>query len=139
MPIVLHVDDMYRHDPNDFPTLRRLLNDNGFQLHGVAEFDDAAREYKRTHFPEVLIMDIMDEDLDGKIEHRGVATAELIEESNQPSPQEPCIIYYTGVSTNDPSIKRIRDRNPYTAIVFKSDDPRRDAEEIYSHFPASLK
>lgn len=139
MPVVLHVDDMYRHDPNDFPSLRRLLNRKGLELKGVAEFDDAASEYHRTRYPEVVIMDIMDERPDGQIDYRGVTTAERIEDSNQSSPQTPCTIYYTGVARNDPSVKRILDRDPYAIIVFKSDDAGLDAEQIYNHFPIALR
>jgi hypothetical protein len=137
--VVLHVDDMYRHDPEDFPTLRNFLLGKGFLFHCVSEYNSAARKYKEKNYPEVLIMDILDETIDGRKDPIGVPTAEIIEDGNHSSSQAPCIIYYTGVSEGDPSIQRIKDRDPSTPVVFKSENPLRDAEEIYSHFPESLK
>jgi hypothetical protein len=136
---VLHIDDMYSHNPEDFPTLRSFLAEKGFQLYGIARFEDAQRTYNSKKFPEIVIMDILYTDgLGGEVQ-RGVDIAKAMEESNQASSQSPCIIYYTGARKDDPSIELILRHDAYTPIVFKSMDPSKDARDIYDHFPESLR
>ena len=65
MADVLHVDDLYRENKNDFLTLRNYLSDRSLEVHCVAKFEDAAWDYKSLNCPEVVIVDILDEtDLD---------------------------------------------------------------------------
>lgn len=139
MTDVLHIDDLYQHDPNDFPTLRNFLAERLVEITTAARFEEADIVYRHRGFPHVVIMDILDESATGAITAVGVDAAQNLEDTHVSSRVAPCIIYYTGVPADDPEILKIRDRNPYTPIVFKSEDPLEDAQEIWSHFPLSMK
>ena len=116
MTDVLHIDDLYQHDPNDFPTLRNFLAEQLIETTTLARFEEADSAYRHRGFPHVVIMDILDESAAGTITAVGVDAAQNLEDTHVSSPQAPCIIYYTCLLYTSPSPRdRQKSRMPSSA------------------------
>jgi CheY-like chemotaxis protein len=140
MPTVLHVDDRYRNKPASFKTLREFLEARDFTFIAEGDFQKASRVYQASHFPEVVIMDILDVDADGQYSSPGTAIAEFLDETFASGPEAPCIIFYTGIiDDNHHAIKAIREYNFALPIIRKTALPLKDAEMLFKEFPQSLQ
>jgi hypothetical protein len=140
MPTVMHVDDRYRDKPASFKTLREFLEARAFTFIPEGDFQKASRVYQANHFPEVVIMDILDVDADGQYSSPGTAIAEFLEETFASGPEAPCIIFYTGIiDDSHHAIKAIQEYNFSLPIIRKTALPLKDAEKLFEKFPQSLQ